>query len=138
MNRAAAGDEGLRLTCNSVKGIQKNAIAMLQQVESSEACQTYSCVNSFPSCQYGGDVYAHYSDGGEPSGGTTGTLSLQSTNPENCQSAIIGSTCPQQYWFSVQDGFIQLIYTSTDSCIAGSAQQSTAFFTKGKCWPSHI
>lgn len=77
-------------------------------------------------------MYAHYSDGNRPTTGSTGTLSLSSTNPENCQAPIIGTTCAQQYWFSVQSGFIQLISTSTDSCIAGSAQQSTAYFTKGR------
>lgn len=108
------------------------------QATTDSTCQTYSCVNNFPGCQYGGSVDAHFSDGSANSGAESGVITLQSASPENCQVAIIGGTCSQQYHFSVKNGFIQLITTSSDSCSAGSAQQSTAYSTKGETLANHV
>jgi hypothetical protein len=112
-----------------------NAVASWQ-VNSANDCQANACSNAFPSCQYGGAVTAQYSDGNVPNGDITGTIALQTSNPDNCQAAVIDSSCSQQYFFAKTNGFISFVSTNPSTCVAGSAQQSTAHFTKGKssCW----
>ena len=73
----------------------------------------------------------HFSNGSQPTGGVTGVIALQSVYPQDCEQAILGTTCAQQYTFSVNSGFIQFISTSEDACVPGSAQQSIAYLTQG-------
>ena len=87
-------------------------------------------MGQFPSCSYG-DVAVHFSNGSQPTGGVTGVIALQSVSPQDCEQAILGTTCAQQYTFSVNSGFIQFISTSEDACVPGSAQQSIAYLTQG-------
>ena len=64
--------------------------------------------------------------------GTTGVLTLQNATPENCQGEISGAACSEEYDFSVSDGFIQLVSTDiANLCVAGSAQESTAYLNRG-------
>lgn len=101
------------------------------QATTEDQCTASICVGAFPSCSYG-EATARYSDGSLPVGRASGVLTLQSVSPENCEQAILGTVCAQQYQFGVDSGFIQLISTSSDACVPGSAQQSVAYRTRSK------
>ena len=100
------------------------------QATQSGQCTSSACVGQFSSCSYG-DVAAHFSNGSQPTGGVTGMITLQTVSPQDCEQAILGATCAQQYTFSVNSGFIQFLSASEDACVPGSAQQSIAYSTKG-------
>ena len=92
-------------------------------------CSESACVSAFRSCQYG-EAKAFFSDGNKPQGTITGVMTQQSVNPAQCNTYVMGGSCSKEYAFSVTNGFITMISTSSDACVPGSALQYQNYQTK--------
>lgn len=97
------------------------------QAWNNDHCTVSLCVDNFPSCSYG-EAAVYFSGGTLSEGSQMGTMSLQSAAPDGCYQAILGYECAQQYRYSVNQGFIEFVSTSTSNvCVPGSAQESVVY-----------